>query len=95
MPQSNHSVQEDSIYNDYEEDDQPQPNNLIEEDQKNGEGDDNMKNNDVVTDEQRAQAMRDEEKEHKEMLQRIDKAYLDKTYIDQSIVESLRCFKAT
>ena len=54
-----------------------------------------MKNNDVVTDEQRAQVMRDEEKEHKEMLQRIDKAYLDKTYIDQSIIETLRCFKAT
>jgi len=38
--------------------------------------------------------LRDEEKEHKEMIERIDKAYLDKTYIDQNIVESLRCIKA-
>ena len=52
-----------------------------------------MKNE--VSDEQKAQILIDEEKEHKEMLERIDKAYLDKTYIDQTIVESLRCFKAT
>jgi len=43
VSQSNHSVQEESIYHDnFEEENLPQPNDLIE-DQKNAE-DDNVKN---------------------------------------------------